>query len=507
MELYTRKRQWKIGLSILGLVIIGVSLFYTNLIVRKFAAEERKNVKLWADAVQRKAEMVVYTERLFNELQDQERSRVELLADVYKQLMDESSDYSFLTKLIYNNKTVPVIVTNEKGEINWTRNLRYNVDTLEYLTGDLLEQFSVYEPIKIEFLPGRYNYLYYEDSRLFSELKDVLNNYVESFMSEVALNSSSVPVIITDSSRKNVIMYGNIDPEIVEDSVSIAKELEEMEGQNRPIEVDLGNQGDSYIYYKDSDLLTVVKFFPIAQILIIAFFAAVAYLLFSFARRAEQNRVWAGMAKETAHQIGTPLSSILAWLELLKMDKDNIEQATTEIENDVQRLEMITERFSKIGSTPTLKTSDVVKVVVDSVNYLKPRSSKKVNYILLFDTIKPIDIPVNAALFSWVIENLCKNAIDAMSGKGDITINIEEENKHVIIDISDTGKGISASDQKTIFNPGYTSKKRGWGLGLTLAKRIVSDYHKGRIYVKSSVPGKGTTFRIVLKKTLIINDV
>lgn len=507
MELYTRKRQWKIVLSILGLVIIGLSLFYTNLIVRQFAAEERKNVKLWAEAVQRKAELVVYTEKIFSQLQDQERNRVELLANVYKQLLDESqSDFTFFLEVISNNKTVPIILANNKGEIIDSRNIDTNIDTVQFLSGELKKEFTVYDPIQVQYLPNRKNYLYYKDSRLFTNLKDVLNNYVASFMSEVALNSSSVPVIITDSSRTNVIMYGNLNADKMHDSLYVADKLEEMEDQNTPIEVNVGEKGNSYIYYMDSDLLIIVKYFPIMQILIIAFFAAIAYLLFSFARRAEQNRVWAGMAKETAHQIGTPLSSIFAWLELLKIDSTNLDQATIEIEKDVQRLEMITERFSKIGSTPTLENNDVAEVVVDSINYLKPRTSKKVNFVMAFDIHKSVVVPANSALFSWVIENLCKNAIDAMSGKGTITVKLVEEAKHVIIDISDTGKGISASDQKTIFNPGYTSKKRGWGLGLTLARRIVSDYHKGKIFVKNSSLGKGTTFRIILKKSLVISD-
>ncbi len=208
------------------------------------------------------------------------------------------------------------------------------------------------------------------------------------------------------------------------------------------------------------------------------------------------------MARETAHQIGTPLSSIMAWLELLKLDKDNLDQATDEIEKDVSRLEMITERFSKIGSAPTLEQNDIIKILTDSITYLKPRTSKKVSYNLSFNKDEKLLIPINAALFSWVIENVCKNAIDAMSGNGKINISLKEESKNVIIDISDTGKGISSSEQKAIFDPGYTSKKRGWGLGLSLSKRIISDYHKGKLFVKTSTVGKGTTFRIILKKEL-----
>ena len=319
-------------------------------------------------------------------------------------------------------------------------------------------------------------------------------------MEEVALNSSSVPVIITDSTKENVIMYGNLAEIKMSDPAYVNDKLEEMEDENNPIIVNLGEQGISYIFYQDSELLTIIKYFPITQILIIAVFAFIAYLLFSFARRSEQNRVWAGMARETAHQIGTPLSSIMAWLELLKIEGANPQQAADEIEKDIKRLDMISERFSKIGSTPTLSYGNIVKILNDSITYLRPRTSKKVTYNLVYNKDSELSIPINGALFSWVIENLCKNAIDAMSGNGLITIKLIDDNKHVIIDISDTGKGISSSEIKAIFNPGYTSKKRGWGLGLSLAKRIINDYHKGKVFVKSSIVGKGTTFRIILKK-------
>lgn len=507
MDIYTRKRIWKIALSILGLFIIGLSLFYTNLIVQKFAAEERKNVTLWAEAVQRKARLVKYTEFLFGQLQDQERQRVELLANVYKELLDENqSEYTFFLEVIRNNNTVPVILTNNRGEILYTKNLEEKYDSLKFLVGKAKEDFSLYDPITVQYLPSRKHYLYYKDSRFFTELRSVLNNYVTSFMEEVALNSSSVPVIITDSTGNEVIMFGNLNDIKMTDPNYVNEKLEEMADENKPIKVELGDQGTSYIYYQDSELLTIIKYFPLTQILIIAVFAAIAYLLFSFARKSEQNRVWAGMARETAHQIGTPLSSIMAWLELLKIDETKIGQATNEIEKDVRRLNMITERFSKIGSDPTLERDNIIEILNNTISYLKPRSSRKVNYVLNYSEFEKILIPINRALFSWVIENLCKNAIDAMSGRGTITIDLIKENKFIIIDISDTGKGITSTEQKVVFNPGYTSKKRGWGLGLTLAKRIISDYHKGKIFVKSSSVGKGTTFRIILKKQLIVNE-
>ena len=327
-----------------------------------------------------------------------------------------------------------------------------------------------------------------------------MNDYITSFMSEVALNSSSVPVIITDSTQQNVLQFGNLNDIRMSNPNYVKNKLEEMDDENTPIKVRLGDQGNAYIYYQDSEMLTIMRFFPLAQILIISIFLAIAYYLFSFARKAEQNRVWAGMAKETAHQIGTPLSSIMAWMELLKMKESNAEEAATEIEKDINRLEVITERFSKIGSMPSLVQNDVVRIINESIEYLKPRTPRKVKYNNLIPEGKELFIPVNGALFSWVIENLCKNAIDAMEGDGTITIQLKNDAKSVIIDISDTGKGIAITEQKAIFNPGYTSKVRGWGLGLSLSKRIIRDYHRGKIFVKSSSPGIGSTFRIILRK-------
>ncbi|MCF6171366.1 MAG: HAMP domain-containing histidine kinase [Bacteroidales bacterium] len=502
MELYTKKKRSKLFLFILALIIIAGSIFFTNVLVQKFASEERKNVRLWADAVHRKARLVRYTESFFKQLQEQERQKVELLADVYKQILKDKpdEDLTIYVNVIANNKTIPIIITDANGKIISASNLEIKLDSNTYLAGKLKEEFSTYAPIEVPIARFNKQYLYYKDSRFFTELKAVLNDYISSFMSEVALNSSSVPVIITDSSKQNIIQFGNLNDIRMSDPVYVQKKLEEMASENTPIKVSFGEQGTSYIFYKDSELLTIMKFFPLAQILIIAVFLGIAYLLFSYSRRAEQNRVWAGMAKETAHQLGTPLSSIMAWIELLKM-RAGTEEAANEIEKDIERLEVITERFSKIGSVPKLEENDLISIISKSIEYLKPRTPKKINYVVNIPD-KEILLPVNGPLFSWVIENICKNAIDAMSGSGTITIQLKEEAKQVIIDFIDTGKGISITEQKAIFNPGYTRKKRGWGLGLSLTKRIIRDYHNGKIFVKSSVVGKGTTFRVILKKQI-----
>jgi signal transduction histidine kinase len=272
-----------------------------------------------------------------------------------------------------------------------------------------------------------------------------------------------------------------------------------MKLQNPPIEIFISQDQKQFLYYRESFLLRNLRMFPIVQLMVIFLFILVAYLAFSASRRAEQNQVWVGMSKETAHQLGTPISSLLAWLELLKLQHVD-ETTVTELEKDISRLENITSRFSKIGSRPELIQTNLVTVIHTSVEYLKRRSPGKIKYEILYDPLQNWEIPLSEDLFSWVIENLSKNAMDAMSGTGQITFTLRQKENMVIVDVSDTGKGLPKSQFKNIFQPGYSTKKRGWGLGLSLAKRIVENYHKGRIFIKESELNKGTTFRILLRK-------
>ena len=257
----------------------------------------------------------------------------------------------------------------------------------------------------------------------------------------------------------------------------LQKQLAIMKEQNEPIEIQVFEDYRQLLYYKDSILLTRLRYYPLFQLGLISLFMFIAYLAFSSARKAEQNQVWAGMAKETAHQIGPPLSSLMAWVELLKSKAETMEMVK-EMEKDIARLETITDRFSKIGSKPTLEEKDVVELVVDATNYLKSRLPDKVQFEIL-DAKSPIIVPLSTVLLNWVIENICKNAVDAMKGEGLIKIEIVEELSSVNIHINDSGKGIKAGLINSIFKPGVTSKKIGWGLGLSLAKRIIEDYHKG----------------------------
>ncbi len=502
MNLYTRKKKWKIFLASMALIIISASIYYTNKLVGEFARQERDQIRVWADAVQRRASLMNYTEGFFNEVRIQERNRVELLTKAYKNVIEGSleAELTLALEIINNNTSIPVIITDDNGKILGKANLEPKHDTLTLLHGEALQDFMEYDPFVMQISPRIRQYLYYRESIIFTELKRVLDDLVSSFMTEVAVNAASVPVIITDSTHTNVLQFGNLNERNMENPDFVARQLKIMASENKPIQVNFLDHGATFIYYKSSDLLVSIRFFPIVQIIVIALFLLIAYLLFSYARKSEQNQVWAGMAKETAHQIGTPLSSMMAWLELLKMDEQaQQKEAIGEMEKDIQRLENITERFSKIGSPPKLEIVDLVIVISETIDYLRPRTSKKIDYQFDVPADTKVMVPLNAPLFKWVIENLCKNAIDAMSGQGIISIHLKQINNRVIIDISDNGKGMSKSEFKNVFNPGYTSKKRGWGLGLSLAKRIIRDYHSGRIFVRSSVPGEGTTFRIILK--------
>lgn len=311
---------------------------------------------------------------------------------------------------------------------------------------------------------------------------------------KVLQNNTSTPMILVN--KDGSIKTNNMPKEVVEDTLYIKEKILKFSSENTPINIDQQGEHLATLYYGNSEVLNKLKYYPIALLLIILLFGAVIFFFFKTNKASEQNKLWAGMAKETAHQIGTPLSSLLGWNELLKTEDINPD-ITKEIEKDISRLETITERFSKIGSLPKLDEYDIVKETKDAYEYLKLRSSKLIHFS--FDSkVESQKVMLNQSLYNWTIENLVKNGIDAMKGRGSIGIQILPDGNYVNILVSDTGQGIAKSDYKTIFNPGVTSKKRGWGLGLSLVKRIVEEYHNGKIKVLSSSK-EGTIMQISLK--------
>ncbi|MEJ6981057.1 HAMP domain-containing sensor histidine kinase [Pedobacter sp. P351] len=340
------------------------------------------------------------------------------------------------------------------------------------------------------------------------EISDINDDYI-TFIYSIR-DSLEVPAIVTNA-RDTILYYRGLDSTKTYFDIDTSrkydpgyynKQLQEMKTQHTPIELKLANGEKWLVYYKDSQLLMQLRVFPSIQLSVIGIFLLIAYMVFSSSRRSEQNLVWVGMAKETAHQLGTPISALMAWIELIKT-KFNAEEdpLVLEMENDLKRLEMVADRFSKIGSKPILESHNVYQVIEEYVNYFKKRASDKITFSVSGDD--SVDALMNVPLFDWVLENLLKNSANAIQGIGTIEVSITEHlaKEQVFIDIIDSGKGIPRLKFETIFQPGYTTRKRGWGLGLSLSKRIIDNYHRGQIFVKDSEPGKATIIRIILKSS------
>ncbi len=501
-DVYSKKQQWKLYLLVFATVIVAASFYYTDVLVRKIASDERQRVELWADAIRKRETLLRDSEILFNLIQAEERKRVELLTQVYDRLNRVELDrdaLNFYTSVLQSNTTIPLVLTDENGEVISSSNLEPYLARYDRFTGELADYFSLYSPLSFSIIGGE-RYIYYQDSRVFTELRVVLDDLIDSFLFDVVVNAAHVPVIVVDGARRELIAHGNIQGYDLDNPDEIRQLISSMAQKDRFVPVHLPTYGQCFVYYTNSLLLTQLRFYPLVQFLAIGIFLFVAYMLFSTARKAEQNQVWVGMSKETAHQLGTPLSSLIAWVEYLRL-KGIDESVVLEVNKDVKRLENITERFSKIGSNPSLHEASLRACMEEVVEYMKTRTPKKVAFKLAFPS-EDVIVPINENLFGWVIENLIKNAIDAMDGAGIIYISVQDKGEQVFVDVSDDGKGIHPSRHKAIFNPGFTSKKSGWGLGLSLSRRIVEDHHKGRLFVKESAPNNGTTFRIILKKKL-----
>ena len=359
-----------------------------------------------------------------------------------------------------------------------------------FYTNKLVDELKEREKRQIELLAKAWEY-----ASVYTDNLTFINQ-------EIIQQNTSIPVIVVDS-EGNPIDFRNINfknKTSEEDKTRILqRELLKMQAQYEPIPIE-----DALVYYRNSELLTSLRFYPYVQLSVILFFGILAYAVFNQSKVAEQNRVWAGLTKETAHQLGTPIASLMAWIEYLRNSPvwEENKEVIQEMDKDVVKLRMVTERFSSIGSKPSIQPENVFSVIDDAINYLRPRISSKVS-IKVNGYGNHVEAMMNKPLFEWVIENICKNAVDAMKGQGSISIDIiKESEKFVFVDITDTGKGMEKGMYKKVFNPGFTTRQRGWGLGLTLAKRIIEGYHKGKVFVKQSELGKGTTFRIVLHGSL-----
>jgi len=511
MNLYSNKQKWKIALLVVALLLVGASLFVSNEIVAKVGQQEKQRAQQWADAIKKKVELVQLTDRTFTQLRDKEREKMALWVNATKEVSNPASfDHipEFPMQIVKENVDIPVILLDDEKNISGYRNIDFDTSTLrkehpDFSKKQLKKKFEdslvalseIWKTKNPSFTIEVYTNLFmtyvYDDSKAITKLEHERDSLFKSFNKELIENEGLVPVLLINQQTREVI-GSNLSKEKLEGN-ELQKTILELKAQNDSVLIDFNNQNQSVLYVANSPELIQLQYFPYIQFIIIGLFAFIGYVIFSTFRKAEQNQVWAGMAKETAHQLGTPLSSLMAWIQLLET-QDVDPMALGEMQNDVLRLEKVTDRFSKIGSGAKLEVSDLSDTVQSIVNYLRPRISNKVSIDFQFDGV--IEASHNAPLMEWVVENICKNAVDAMEGKGSLFVTVSKSPEWAHIDIRDTGKGMTAKQIKSIFKPGYTTKQRGWGLGLSLVKRIVTEYHKGRVGVTHSQVGQGTTFRI-----------
>lgn len=514
MNLYSNKQKWKILLLVVALLLVGASLFFSNSIVNKVGQRERDRVRQWADAIKKKVELVKLTNRTFSQLRDKEKAEMEMWIDATKEISKPIEgnfmpDYELPLKIISKNRDIPVILLDNNRSVSTFINL--DLDTaavhakypslskkqvarkFEDSLLKLSDEWKKKNPaFTIEVYEGLFMTYIYNDSREIVKLEKERDSLLQSFNRELIENQGLVPVLLIDAASDSVLATNlpasKLKPSKLPLTIASLKEI------NAPIPVSFSSEENSLLLYDDSPELKQLQYFPYIQFGIIGLFILIGYLIFSTFRKAEQNQVWAGMAKETAHQLGTPLSSLMAWVQLLEA-QDVDPMIVGEMQKDVNRLETVTNRFSKIGSGTKLEMRNIVETARSVMDYLRHRISQKIEFRFSADND---DIPAlhNPPLMEWVIENIAKNAVDSMEASGKLSVHVHQTPEWVHIDISDTGKGISPKKFKTIFEPGFTTKKRGWGLGLSLVKRIVKENHQGKVFVLESELGKGTTFRI-----------
>lgn len=493
------KQHVKLILMTLAIALALFALWQVQHIAGQVRESEEAKIRLWANAIAQRNRMTKVTQQFFQQATLDEHRKMQLYTDILQSFNDPDQSVDLRFSLAYVNYIVdsartPIIITTAKDSIITVPQELAG----QKLEGELMEEYSKNPPFQYR-IWGMPMTLYYKESQYYTQLRHVLMGFTRSFLAEITNNSVFVPVIIVDNSRTRILAIGNLDSSEVSNPAKLLPRLERMASVNDPIQITLPDNSHAYVYYEKSALLRSLNWVPLFYVIIGLVLLVVTYYIFRTTRTMEQNRIWVGLAKETAHQLGTPLSSLSGWTQYLR-GKEFSEEYAAEVEKDIQRLETITHRFSKIGSVPELKEENVADAVNAAIAYLRSRAPRKVQFAVSFPSDEQFVAPLNSYLFQWVIENLCKNAIDAMEGAGTITIVASQDARNIYIDVSDTGRGMSPSVQKRIFDSGFTTKSRGWGLGLPLARRIVNQYHRGRLFLKYSVPGQGTTFRIVLRK-------
>ena len=491
VRMYRTKQRWKWWLGFSAAFIVLLVSAYTGYLVKFVANEEKQKVELWGKAIQKRAELIRKTKKMFRRFEEEDKQNIDLWVKALQCLVSGCSDELAAT-IVGSNNTIPVILVDEEGTVITHNHFQEETD-LKAEVERLKERKRFVDASYVVNGVSKKQTAYFDDSIIFSELKGTIDDLLSNFISETVINAASVPVIITTLKEDSLIGSGNLQPAGIENNWSAKQVIQRMREFNH-MQVELDDGVSYHIYYQDSLIVSSLTYFPFVLFTVIFLFVLVAYLLFSTARRVEQNQVWVGMSKETAHQLGTPLSSLMGWIELFKSRGIEVE-AVKEMERDVNRLDTVAQRFSKIGSQPDLKPVELIPMVRDMVSYMQARSRKniKISAEILCESAR---IEGNLPLLEWVLENLIRNSLDAMPEAGEIRLVLEKAGPNLQLDVWDSGKGIPRKLWKTIFKPGFTTKQRGWGLGLSLTKRIVENYHKGRIGVQASEPDKGTCIRI-----------
>ena len=500
------KDRWvKYILIFFAFVIVIGSLGYMNSIMKQIAISEQKNIELWAKTIQKRANLLKETQDFLTMLEIEERQKMNIWAEATKRIIKAASgdDLSFYADIISSNNSIPILMVNENNRILASKNVNPPYDTLKYLSKENASKFFIYPPIEID-LGKTKHYLYYADSRLIEKFHYIINDIVEKFLDDIVENNINIPVIVTDTTRTKIYACGNIDTCALTDNAYMKKLINSMESENKPITIQLPNGEKQLIFYKTSQVISKMRWFILLQLAIILVFVLIVIFFSRALYLSERDSIWVGMAKETAHQMGTPLSSLFAWVEILEAEYGPSE-TISEMRKDLNRLQRVSDRFNIIGSQPNFTEVSIIELLMEIHQYFLHRiPQKKIDLKLYIEPQEDVVMPVNAELLSWAIENIVKNAIDSIDiekEKQVVEIKLSVNEKYAFIDISDTGKGISSKIQKYIFKPGFSTKEHGWGLGLALAKRIVEEYHKGKILVSSST-NNGTKITIQLNKTL-----
>lgn len=501
VRFFKAKNKVEIGIMLVIVGIAATSIFYANKIADRIQKQEEAQVILWAKTISEKAKVLKMSNEIFLKLAEEERKKVEITSKATQLIAIDNyneNTTSLLLDIITLNNQIPLIQTDENYIITDYKNISQPIVKGKKISKSNFNEFFKYPPIEVAYADKK-NYIFYKESIIYQNISSVIKQSGQQFVEEITNNTSMLPIVILNS-NKQVITSANIPEEYSSNPTKLKSYIEDLTRSQEPIVLDIDPKKITYLYYKSSHLASYIKWFPIVLYAVLGAVFILAFAAIRNVRKYEKNQIWVGMSKETAHQLGTPISSLSAWLEVL-YDQENMPDSRRnvlgEMKKDINRLALIADRFSKIGSKPKLESIQLAEILTSCTDYLRKRGSSKIK-LELIEIDPSLRVEINRQLFEWVIENLVKNAMDAIQHEGKIAMEVMKIKGRVLIDVKDTGKGMQPEDVDKIFEPGFTTKKRGWGLGLSLCKRIIEEYFYGKIYVLQTKIGIGTVMRIEL---------